>query len=161
MKNWDMNQLKLTDKNECNVLENDTYAHGGYEFDPETKKWSKKCKPYYCDIGYYFDTYQNICVKDKCTESEDEKDSDNTILLTILIVISSILGLIIIELIIYYIYSSYCKREKESKVGHLLESESNMSLRRNYWRELIIIITNNQTRLTILLIYLDFLLLLL
>jgi len=128
--------VDLKDKNECNVLENDTYAHGGSEFDPENKKWSKKCKPYYCDFRYYFDTYKNICVKDKCSELEDKKDSDNTILLTILIVIGSILGLIIIELIIYYIYSSYCKKEKESNVGHLLESESNISLR-NYWRELI------------------------
>ena len=28
----------LNNKNECYTLENDTYAHGGYEFDPETKK---------------------------------------------------------------------------------------------------------------------------
>jgi len=115
-------------KNECYAFENDSYAHGGYECDPQTKKWSKKCKPYYCDIGYYFDTYQNICVKDKCSELEDKKDNNNTILLVI-IVIGSILGLIIIILIIYFIHSSCCKKEKETKVGPLLESESNISLR--------------------------------
>ena len=116
-------------KNECYTFENDPYAHGGYECDVETKKWNKtKCKPYYCDIGYYFDAYQNICVKDKCSEVEDEKD-DDTFLIILLIAILSLVGLIIIGLIIYGIYAFCCNKERESKVGPLLDSQTKISMR--------------------------------
>jgi len=63
-------------KEECYTFENDPYAHGGYECDPLTGKWSTFCKPYYCDIGYYFDVFQNKCIQDKCTENTDESDED-------------------------------------------------------------------------------------
>ena len=128
------NNLKLlydpNNKNECYIFENDPYAHGGYECDVNTTKWSKNCKPYYCDIGYYFDTYQNICVKDKCTEEEDEKkDNDDTFLLVLLIVVVSLVGLIIIGIIIYTIYSFCCSKDKDTKVGPLLNSETQVSMK--------------------------------
>jgi hypothetical protein len=63
-------------KEDCYIFENDPHAHGGYECDPETKKWSKICKPYYCDIGYFFDKYQNKCIKDICTEDDGDNGSD-------------------------------------------------------------------------------------
>ena len=114
-------------KNECYTFENDSYAHGGYECDVETKKWSKtKCKPYYCDIGYYFDTYKNICVKDKCSEIED--NDDDTLLIVLLIAILSLVGLIIIGLIIYCIYSFCCQKDRESKVGPLIDPHTKISM---------------------------------
>ena len=119
-------------RNECYTFENDSYAHGGYECDVETKKWSKtKCKPYYCDIGYYFDTYQNICVKDKCTEAEDKTDdNDDTMLFILLIAILSLVGLIIIGLIIYGIYSFCCQKDRDSNVGPLIDhSGTKISMR--------------------------------
>ena len=65
-------------KQECYTFENDVHAHGGYECDTNTSKWSDQCKPYYCDIGYYFDKVQNKCILDICTEKEDEDESDTT-----------------------------------------------------------------------------------
>jgi hypothetical protein len=32
-------------KKECYTFDNDPYAHGGYECDPSTEKWSNVCKP--------------------------------------------------------------------------------------------------------------------
>jgi len=41
--------------------------HGGYKCKKEKDEWDKsKCIPYYCDIGYYFDKYQQKCIKE-CT----------------------------------------------------------------------------------------------
>ena len=66
-------------KKDCYVFENDIHAHGGYTCNAETKTWSNTCKPYYCDIGYYFDKYQNKCIKDICTEGKDpEPDPEPT-----------------------------------------------------------------------------------
>ena len=69
------NNMLLTyepDNGECYYFENDIHAHGGYECDKNETKWSKICKPFYCDIGYYFDTYQNKCIKDICTETDEQ-----------------------------------------------------------------------------------------
>ena len=74
------NELLLfePDGGECYNFENISHAHGGYQCDKETKHWSSICKPYYCDIGYYFDTYKNICVEDIRTErGGEEKEKDN------------------------------------------------------------------------------------
>ena len=97
-------------KEDCYTFENDPHAHGGYECDNSTKKWSKTCKPYYCDIGYYFDKYQNKCIKDICTEDNEndddkdkKKDDDKGGIKAwhiILIVVGSLLILIIILIII-------------------------------------------------------------
>ena len=62
-------------KKECYTFENDEHAHGGYECNSTTGNWTNICKPYYCDIDYYFDKFKNKCVKDICTENkEDEGD---------------------------------------------------------------------------------------
>ena len=37
------------------------------------KTWSNICKPFYCDIGYYYDTYQKKCIEDICTEGIKDK----------------------------------------------------------------------------------------
>ena len=59
-------------KKDCYTFEGDEHAHGGYECDASSGTWSKTCKPYYCDIGYYFDKYTNKCIKDICTEDSFE-----------------------------------------------------------------------------------------
>ena len=63
------------DNKECYSFPQIPHAHGGYECNTETQKWSNSCKPYYCDIGYYFDTYQNKCITDICTEADNENFS--------------------------------------------------------------------------------------
>ena len=66
------NELLLfePDNGECYNLKDFPNAHGGYQCDKDKKEWSNICKPFYCDIGYYFDTYQSKCIKDICTEEE-------------------------------------------------------------------------------------------
>ena len=39
-------------------------AHGGYKCNKEGHWDKSKCFPYYCDIGYFYDRYQNKCVKE-------------------------------------------------------------------------------------------------
>ena len=87
-------------KRECYTFENDEHAHGGYECNSSTGNWTNICKPYYCDIGYYFDKFKNKCIKDLCIEDkEDEEDKENksegnNIFLNQLIYISYLLFLI-------------------------------------------------------------------
>ena len=105
-------------KNECYVFENDTHAHGGYECDPETGKWSNICKPYYCDIGYYFDKYQNKCIKDICTETEEEKkeDEDKFLMIFMFVVVALVACSIVIVVIIIFVVKNK-KPERLSKMA--------------------------------------------
>ena len=56
------------DNNECYNINGIPHAHGGYQCDKTTKTWSNICQPFYCDIGYFYDTYQKKCIEDICTE---------------------------------------------------------------------------------------------
>ena len=50
---------------ECNTFKDDKYAHGGKECGDDGK-WSDKCIPIYCEMGYYYDDYTSKCIKDVC-----------------------------------------------------------------------------------------------
>ena len=90
--NCNANNEKLVKEDENCAFDDDKYAHGGYSC--ENGEWSKNCKPYYCDIGYYFDQYKKKCIKDPCyletqyIEGEYNKNitvkEDETILLSFL-----------------------------------------------------------------------------
>ena len=65
-------KLLLHDEN-CHIIKGDQYAHGGYKCNKETSKWDReKCEPYYCDIGYYYDHFNNKCMKE-CPFDENKK----------------------------------------------------------------------------------------
>ena len=116
-------------KNECYAFENDLHAHGGYECDPETGKWSNICKPYYCDIGYYFDKYQNKCIEDICTETEEgknEEENDQFLIIFLFVVIALVVCSIIIIIIIIFVVK-YKKPERLSKMAG--ESETLLNSR--------------------------------
>ena len=73
------NSLLVKDPNnkqDCYKFDNDKYAHGGYICDNQTGNWSEQCRAYYCDIGYYFDTYQKKCIKDICTSDEGGSEEE-------------------------------------------------------------------------------------
>jgi hypothetical protein len=110
-------------KKECYTFDNDPYAHGGYECDPSTEKWSNVCKPYYCDIGYYFDVYKNKCIKDICTEDikpDDIPDDDSFPVWAI--VLLSIFTVIILAVIGFFIFRFLTKKKKnEEEAGTLLD----------------------------------------
>ena len=64
-------------KNECNsnnkklLLINDKckfgnfFTHGGFLCD-DNGKWSNFCQASYCDDGYFFDNFYNVCKRDSC-----------------------------------------------------------------------------------------------
>ena len=122
------NQKLLYDSNnkiDCYFFEEDEHAHGGYLCN-ETGQWSNICMPYYCDIGYYFDTYQNKCIKDQCTESEENKDEDDEfpVLVVILIVLFVI---IVITAIIIVIKLKISRKVKPDNLGSIVDSNSNIN----------------------------------
>ena len=67
---------------ECDSSFKNKYTHGGYECGNDGK-WSNKCVPSYCDIGYIFDYNKNECIIDVCSdedrqqEKEEEKKENN------------------------------------------------------------------------------------
>ena len=47
------------------------HLHGGYKCKKEKDEWDRsKCIPYYCDIGYYFDKYEQKCIEECTYENE-------------------------------------------------------------------------------------------
>ena len=104
------NNLLLTydpnDKKTCYVFDNDKYAHGGYQCG-SNGEWTNNCVPYYCDIGYIFDTYNKKCIKDICTEdnednnTESKKEGDFPVYAIVLISVGGILVLILIGFLLY------------------------------------------------------------
>ena len=78
--------LVFEDGDKCYNFTDDKYAHGGYIFDGG--KWSNStCKKYYCDLGYYYDKYQDKCVSDMCNNDPNlieiilDKEYNETIVL--------------------------------------------------------------------------------
>ena len=65
------NDILFLDDDKCSIIEGDVYAHGGYKCGSDNLWDTSKCKPYYCDLGYYFDQVQKKCVKN--CQFEDEK----------------------------------------------------------------------------------------
>ena len=60
--NYKNNKL-LMHNDTCYKIEGDEFAHGGFVCNEG--KWSTdKCKGYYCDIGYYYDQFENKCKKE-------------------------------------------------------------------------------------------------
>ena len=80
------NLVKVSE--ECDKEFKYNYIHGGYECGDDGK-WSKKCIPSYCDIGYLFDQKNKKCIKDICssipveiiTEEEIENETETDIII--------------------------------------------------------------------------------
>ena len=108
---------KYNNKNECNpknkllTLMSDKCknikknVHGGFECNDEGK-WSNKCKPFYCDFGYYYNHYLNECVRDNCTSppENDDDDSKNSngkiiVIVVVIIVIIVVVGFLLFKFI--------------------------------------------------------------
>lgn len=53
---------------DCDAVINRTHMHGGYTCGADGK-WSTTCEGYYCDDGYYFNSYTNECVEETCAGS--------------------------------------------------------------------------------------------
>ena len=124
------NNLELlydpNNKKDCYKFEDDEHAHGGYLCDVENKTWSNECKPYYCDIGYFFDKYQNKCIKDICTE----EDNKNSKWLLIGLIAGSVVVLIIIIIVIIILKK---KKEKQAsgESGPLLSNNTTVAKEEN------------------------------
>ena len=58
------NDKLLLYDDKCKIITGDPHAHGGFKCNKDTGMWdTSKCKPYYCDIGYYFAQIQKKCVQ--------------------------------------------------------------------------------------------------
>ena len=113
-------------KKECYTFKEDEHAHGGFKCDINTKEWSNVCFPFYCDIGYYFDTYKNKCILDQCTEIKEEIEDDESFPIW-LIVIIAIVGILIIVGIIFVIKMFMKKKEKSEDLRGSLFEKSRVS----------------------------------
>ena len=68
-------KLFLEDDN-CYNIDGDSHAHGGYPCGDDGY-WNKsQCQAFYCDLGYYYDTYKMKCIEDICTKTEDDKEEE-------------------------------------------------------------------------------------
>ena len=103
------NKRLLLDTKECDKIEGIEFAHGGF-ICGDDGKWSKECKAYYCDSGYYYDTYQNKCIKDVCLIEDNNEESKKKlpVFALVIIIIVSILVLLILS---YFIFK-YVKKKK-------------------------------------------------
>ena len=124
------NKKLLFDNNDektCYKFDKDEHAHGGYQCN-DYGTWSNICIPYYCDIGYYFNTYTKKCVKDICIEeiktklikdigSDDNKSTPKSeqVFPTYAIILISIGSVLILLLIITIIIKCFSKNNINSK----------------------------------------------
>ena len=80
-------------------------------------------KPYYCDIGYYFDKYQNKCIVDICTIEDKEDDNGIKTWQITLIVAGAILILIIAIIIIFRCRKAKDNIESTGESGPLMDGQ--------------------------------------
>ena len=112
------NIILLSDK--CKFSDNIT--HGGFECG-EDGKWSDKCIPSYCDMGYYYDIVQKKCIVDPCysiyeevIKIENTKKWRKLRNLFIWIILAIVVIIIIIILFRYYWKKIKSKRNNYSKL---------------------------------------------
>ena len=57
------NEKLVFESEKCNFDDNITF--GGFLCD-KNGSWSNTCKGYYCEIGYFYDQFEQKCIKDPC-----------------------------------------------------------------------------------------------
>ena len=65
------NDKLLLDDKACQLGD---HKKGGHPCGADGKWNLTECKAYYCELGYYYDQFQNKCILDVCTNIENEKD---------------------------------------------------------------------------------------
>ena len=94
------NKILVKISSECDKSFDNEYTHGGYECGKDGK-WSSKCVPSYCDIGYYFDPKKGKCSIDYCSKRQSYTSSI-FIFITIISLSLSIVVIIIFTIILIY-----------------------------------------------------------
>ena len=113
------NQLLLLEDSNCLNIIGDKHAHGGY-ICGENGEWNKtNCQAFYCDLGYYYDTYQKKCIEDVCTKSDDENNDDNNSWIFIAIII----GISFLAIILIVITFIICRRKKSKESSEKNEND--------------------------------------
>ena len=112
------NKLLLLEDNNCYKIKDVEHAHGGYVCG-DNGEWNRtKCQAFYCDIGYYYDTYKKKCIEDICTKEEkkDEgKDNNDSISLVAIILIIS-LGIVILIIAVFLIRRTINKKKAKDNI---------------------------------------------
>ena len=109
------NKRLLLDSKECNKIEGIEFAHGGF-ICGDDGKWSKECKAYYCDSGYYYDTYQNKCIKDICLIEDNNNENNEKKLPTFALVIIIIVSILIILILAFFIFRCVKKKKNNNDI---------------------------------------------
>ncbi|ELP85297.1 hypothetical protein EIN_085090 [Entamoeba invadens IP1] len=99
------NKLLTKYSKDCDSVITIEHAHGGY-ICGDDGKWSQTCRAAYCDVGYKFDMFNSVCVKDACDKEQSSSVSSEDsgledwaialIFLSCVVVIAIILALIVI-----------------------------------------------------------------
>ena len=76
----------------CDAIINKTHMHGGFTCG-EDGKWTTTCEGYYCDDGYYFDSYTKTCVKDLCYDKYKYSYSSTFTINVLLLIIIAVMML--------------------------------------------------------------------
>ena len=66
------NDKLLLHNESCYTIKDDEHAHGGFKCNDEGKWDTQNCFGYYCDIGYYYEHFENKC-KEECPYDENRK----------------------------------------------------------------------------------------
>ena len=100
------NKLLLLENNNCLNIKGDKHTHGGYLCGDDGEWDNTKCQAYYCDLGYYYDTYQKKCIEDICTKSDNNENDDdgNNSWVLIITIIGLCLSLLIVIIFIIILY---------------------------------------------------------
>ena len=95
----------------------DNFTHGGFECGADGK-WSDKCVPSFCDMGYYFDIIQKKCIVDPCYSvyEEEIKRENLESYKNIAIIVCIVLTVIIFLIVIFF-----CIKKKSNSFNKILD----------------------------------------
>ena len=86
-------------------------VHGGFECNDDGK-WSKNCRPFYCDFGYYYNHHLHECIRDNCTNlPENDDDNKSSTWKIILIVV----GIVVLIVAIVFLIFKFIKKKNVNK----------------------------------------------
>ena len=117
------NTRLLLDSQKCYNINGKEHAHGGFKCG-DNGNWTNVCQAYYCDLGYYYDNYQNKCIQDVClienSSGDDTTDGDGNKNLeekfpTYAIVIIIVGSVLVVLVVVFFVYRFIKKKNIPSE----------------------------------------------
>lgn len=108
------NNLLLLEDPICSNLAEHT--HGGHPCG-KNGEWDldkSHCQAFYCDMGYYYDTYQKKCILDICTKSSDDSDKMPGWAITLIVVV----GIVVLLLALFLMRKTVTRKNSKDLVDN-------------------------------------------